>query len=586
MPLAAAVRCRGIVVASRRCVAFVVLPARSPAPPRGGADHGDAGLSRTRPITVLNATGYVVAQRKAAVASKATGRLEWLGVQEGSRVKKGEVIARLESQDVAATRDQAGGQRAGRAGQPGAGPGGAGGCASAQLKRIAGAAGAEVRVARPRTIPRWRGPTRRARPWAAPRPRSARREANRRAAEVAVEQTLIRAPFDGVVLTKNANVGDTITPFSSALDTKGAVVTMADMSTLEVEADVSESNLQKVQGRPALRDRARRAARRAVSGLRQPHGADGGPLQGHGDDQDPLPRAGPAHPARHEREGGVPVAGSAAPSSASRDRRSMPRRSSSATGAAWCSWCGTARLCAVPVQTGRKLGDLVEVTQGLQPGDKVVLRPSDKLRGRHGRAARQEVTRRRLTMPTAGRSSRSAISSKAYRRGGQVVPVLTDINLDIARRRVRRADGAVRVGQEHAAQPDRRHRQARRRRACASAGWTSPRCPKRELADWRARRRLHLPVLQPDAGADRVRERGAAAAADPPVARASGASTWSGAGHGRPLGPHDPLSLRAFRRPAAARGHRARHHHRPGRSSWPTSRPATSTGSRRPRCSS
>ena len=49
-----------------------------------------------------------------------------------------------------------------------------------------------------------------------------------------------------MVLTKNANVGDTITPFSSALDTKGAVVTMADMSTLEVEADVSESNLEKV----------------------------------------------------------------------------------------------------------------------------------------------------------------------------------------------------------------------------------------------------------------------------------------------------------------------------------------------------
>src|SRR5262249_15223364 len=57
--------------------------------------------------TVLNATGYVVAQRKASVASKATGRLEWLGVAEGSRVKKNEVIARLESEDVAAARAQA-----------------------------------------------------------------------------------------------------------------------------------------------------------------------------------------------------------------------------------------------------------------------------------------------------------------------------------------------------------------------------------------------------------------------------------------------------------------------------------------------
>jgi multidrug efflux pump subunit AcrA (membrane-fusion protein) len=51
---------------------------------------------------VLNATGYVVAQRKAAIASKATGRLEWLGVAEGSRVKAGEVIARLDNRDVAA----------------------------------------------------------------------------------------------------------------------------------------------------------------------------------------------------------------------------------------------------------------------------------------------------------------------------------------------------------------------------------------------------------------------------------------------------------------------------------------------------
>ena len=58
-------------------------------------------------VTLLNATGYVVAQRKAAIATKATGRLEWLGVQEGSVVKAGEVIARLESADVSATSEQA-----------------------------------------------------------------------------------------------------------------------------------------------------------------------------------------------------------------------------------------------------------------------------------------------------------------------------------------------------------------------------------------------------------------------------------------------------------------------------------------------
>src|SRR5690606_10042279 len=71
-------------------------------------------------------------------------------------------------------------------------------------------------------------------------------EANARNARVAVDYTVIRAPFDGVILSKSANVGDMVTPFSSAIDSKGAVVTMADMSTLEVEADVSESSLAKI----------------------------------------------------------------------------------------------------------------------------------------------------------------------------------------------------------------------------------------------------------------------------------------------------------------------------------------------------
>src|SRR6266704_1697164 len=58
-------------------------------------------------FVVLNSTGYVVAQRKAAISSKASGRLEWLGVAEGTRVKAGEIIARLDSRDVAAQLDAA-----------------------------------------------------------------------------------------------------------------------------------------------------------------------------------------------------------------------------------------------------------------------------------------------------------------------------------------------------------------------------------------------------------------------------------------------------------------------------------------------
>lgn len=192
-------------------------------------------------VTTLNATGYVVAQRKAAVASKATGRLEWLGVMEGSRVKKDEVIARLESRDVAAAREQA----------------------AANVTVIEAnfeQAQAELRDAN-RNLARWRelfqdnyishleldtAVARADKARAATRSSEAAiavARANLKAAEVAFDQTLIRAPFNGVVLTKNANVGDNITPFSSAMDTKGAVVTIADMSTLEVEADVAESSL-------------------------------------------------------------------------------------------------------------------------------------------------------------------------------------------------------------------------------------------------------------------------------------------------------------------------------------------------------
>ena len=200
-------------------------------------------------FTLLNASGYVVAQRKAAVASKATGRLEWLGVEEGSRVRSGEVLARLENRDAAASRDQsAANLNTARASldQARAELLDAGRAFSRQKdllaqgivaqadhdvaearynKARAGVAGAEAAV------------------------QSA--DAALNGATVALEYTLIRAPFDAVVLTKDADVGDIVTPLGAAANAKAAVVTIADMGSLQVEADVSESNLEKIRtGQP------------------------------------------------------------------------------------------------------------------------------------------------------------------------------------------------------------------------------------------------------------------------------------------------------------------------------------------------
>jgi len=193
---------------------------------------------------VLNATGYVVAQRKASISSKATGRLEWLGVAEGSRVKEGDVIARIDNRDVVAQAQSVEASvRAARANVE-----------QAEVERQ----NAQVEYKRNEDLVDRNFISRSAldnakarldRGQAAVSSAQANLNAalaNARNARVSVDYTQIRAPFDGVILSKSANVGDLVTPFSNATDSKGAVVTMADMTTLEVEADVSESSLAKV----------------------------------------------------------------------------------------------------------------------------------------------------------------------------------------------------------------------------------------------------------------------------------------------------------------------------------------------------
>ncbi|MGE0861787.1 MAG: efflux RND transporter periplasmic adaptor subunit [Gammaproteobacteria bacterium] len=228
-------------------------------------------------VTLFNATGYVVPQTKADIASKATGRLEALEVVEGSVVKKHQVVARLESADVAAAlhRTEAEVIAADAA------------IGEARARRVEARARvaeseAELREAE-RALTRATkmrdkkfiadevhdaalGRRDRALAGKASAEASvvateagiAAAEARRSAAvaavdeaRVAVEYTLIRAPFDGVVLSKEADIGDVLAPFAATTESKGAVVTMADLDTLEVEADVAEANLVSVQaGQP------------------------------------------------------------------------------------------------------------------------------------------------------------------------------------------------------------------------------------------------------------------------------------------------------------------------------------------------
>lgn len=211
-----------------------------------------ATVSRIYPsqaFTLLNASGYVVAQRKAAVASKITSRLVSLSVEEGNHVKKGQVIARLEGEDVMAARDQASANLA---------------VARSNLEQ----AKAELNDA---TLFYHRNKDLVEKGYVAKSEYDAAEARYRKAvaavggaeaaikasaaslrnAEVAVEYTLIRAPFDAVVLTKNADVGDIVTPLGAAANAKASVFTLADMGSLQVEVDVSEANLEKVKtGQP------------------------------------------------------------------------------------------------------------------------------------------------------------------------------------------------------------------------------------------------------------------------------------------------------------------------------------------------
>jgi RND family efflux transporter MFP subunit len=326
----------------------------------------------TQTFTLLNASGYVVPQRKAAVASKTTGRLEWIGVREGSRVTSGQVIARLENRDADALVKQgtAGSQNAQAALEQGRAELDDARISFERLKQLlqqgvvsrADYDSAEARYKRGKAG-------------------VAAAEATVRVADAALlgskvsyDYSLIRAPFDAVVLTKNADVGDIITPLGAAANAKAAVVTIADMSSLQVEADVSESNLALVKiGQPceitldALpNDRFRGLLQTIVPTADRTKAS----VMVKVAFVDRDPRVLPEMSAR------VAILSREATPQDQQPKITLPR---AAVLNNTVFLVEKDRVRQVAVKSGAALGDLIEVS-GVKPGDKVALSPLAKLR--------------------------------------------------------------------------------------------------------------------------------------------------------------------------------------------------------------
>ncbi|MCU0577317.1 MAG: efflux RND transporter periplasmic adaptor subunit [Desulfobacterota bacterium] len=200
-----------------------------------------SGVYPSQLLANLNASGYVVAQRKADVAAKITGQLVAITVQEGSIVKEGQLIAQLENADAKALVEQSRARLSlakARLEQAQADLGNASLDFDRKKNLVASGAVsmAEYDAAETRYLSVRAG-------LDASRAEVASSDAALKSALVSQSYAEIRAPFDAVVLTKNADVGDIITPFGAAASAKAAVVSIADLSSLEVEVDVSEANI-------------------------------------------------------------------------------------------------------------------------------------------------------------------------------------------------------------------------------------------------------------------------------------------------------------------------------------------------------
>lgn len=196
--------------------------------------------------TVLNATGYVTARMRATIASEITGRLVELRIEEGMPIAKGEVVARLDDKLYRAALDLAESQLA-------------------AAERVVQETVVEIELAE-LTLERT---TRllaegvvgqadyddhRTRLFGLrARHASVQEQVFVAERQVAVRRaeltnTVIRSPFDGIVISKDAHVGEMVSPISAGGGfTRTGICTIVDMSSLEIEVDVNESYISRVR---------------------------------------------------------------------------------------------------------------------------------------------------------------------------------------------------------------------------------------------------------------------------------------------------------------------------------------------------
>ena len=237
----------GAIVILVLAAAIVTYRALNPPAIRVGAARAESlgGVPGTGGTEILTANGYVVARQRASVSTEVAGRLETLLVEEGSRVAKGQVLGVLQNEDQKSALQSAMAALSAARAQSGE--------AKATAKESSLARGRARELLQRGLVSQAELDAAEARDdVAAARVQSAAAEvenatARLRAAQVNYDKTFIRAPFEGAILRKEAEVGEIVSPIpSSGGLTRGAIVTMANLATLEVEADVNEGYVSRV----------------------------------------------------------------------------------------------------------------------------------------------------------------------------------------------------------------------------------------------------------------------------------------------------------------------------------------------------